>query len=96
LDDRTTFEKSAEIPITVCPPEDVVGNYRISLEAVTTEQMRSGSSIFLVVKAIAPQPASGPIPDAMGLILGAGFVAAVGIALLRRTNNRHRGRRFRV
>ena len=82
--------KDGELVFVVTPPSGTQpGNHTVPLEVRVSVQgfasINSHSYIYLTVKkAAGPQPAEGPITEAVGYILGIGLVAAIGLTLWKR------------
>ena len=82
--------KKGEMTFTVTPPGDLPpGNHTIPVDIQVAVQgfasIHARSLVYLTVNRRAgPQPAEGPITEAVGYVLGIGLVAAIGYALWKR------------
>jgi len=82
--------KSGELVLRVSPPRDTQpGNHTVPVEVkvgiMGYAPITARSIIYLTVgEKQGPQPAEGPITEAVGYILGAGLVAAIGLTLWKR------------
>jgi len=85
---KTSTVKVAVKPPATSPP----GNHTVPVEVRLTTagyaQPQARGFIYLTIKRVAtalPQPAAGPIPEAVGYALGLTLIAAVALALRRRS-----------
>ena len=82
--------KKGEMTFTLTPPMDSQpGNHTVPVDVQVAVQgfssIHARSLIYLTVQARAgPQPATGPIPTAMGYVIGLSLIAALGYALWKR------------
>ena len=82
--------KKGELVLRVSPPRDTQpGNHTVPVEVKVDVMgyapITARSILYLTVgEKLGPQPAEGPITEAVGYILGIGLVAAIGLTLWKR------------